>query len=245
MSQKTMLLLTVFSVLVAVAFFWRKHTRSQPPAIAHRPSEAASGATASAAPILHAEPNLSPTGAPVGQNEREASARFREWAASDPSAAMAWALKISDPGKRAEILQQLCSVIAEDDPAEALKMARTLKLSEPVLESIIEPWAQDDIAAALAWTFSQPPGDERDQLMRRVVSVLAQADPADAADLVFEKIPPGVMRDAAVVTVVDQWGSQDFQAAASWVSSFPQGPLKQRASAELNDLLRYRNSLAH
>lgn len=201
-----------------------------------------------------AQPTPTQPGGEVQMNPRSMDAalekrlalmtRLRDWAAKDLDGALAWCLNLPAGDERNQALQALCFALAQSDPAHAVEMAQTLQQPEDVLENLVQQWAASDVASVLAWANNQPAGDQRDQLMQRVSYVLAQTDPADAAGLVAEQIPPGPAHDEAVMTVVHQWGNQNLPAAAAWVQTFPDGALKARATEELEGLVQYRNELA-
>jgi len=147
--------------------------------------------------------------------------------------------------ERDQALPALCFGLAQTDPAHAVEMAQTLHQPEDVMENLVQQWAANDVVSALVWANNLPAGGQRDQLLQRVTYVLSQTDPSDAAGLVLEQIPPGPAQDETVMTVVHQWGNQNLQAANAWVLTFPDGPLKERATEELNGIAQYKNALAH
>jgi len=171
--------------------------------------------------------------------------RLRDWAANDPDRALAWVLNLPAGQERDQALPALCFGLAQTDPAHAVEMAQTLHQPEDVMENLVQQWAANDVVSALVWANNLPAGGQRDQLLQRVTYVLSQTDPSDAAGLVLEQIPPGPAQDETVMTVVHQWGNQNLQAANAWVLTFPDGPLKERATEELNGIAQYKNALAH
>jgi hypothetical protein len=73
--------------------------------------------------------------------------------------------------------------------------------------------------------------------------VMSQTDPASAANLVINQIPPGPSQNEAVMTVLNQWANQDLNAAATWVKGFPVGPLQERAVNELEGIANHKQAL--
>ena len=55
---------------------------------------------------------------------------------------------------------------------------------------------------------------------------------------VVKQIPPGLTQTEAAIMVVHQWALRDPAGAASWVESFPEGPIRDRAVNELKGLAR-------
>lgn len=63
--------------------------------------------------------------------------------------------------------------------------------------------------------------------------VRAQTDPVAAASLAVKDVSAGPARDEALMSVIYQWALKDPQRAGLWVQSFPDEPLRKRASAEI------------
>jgi hypothetical protein len=186
----------------------------------------------------------------IGATDTQLEARlelmsyWRDWAAKDLDSALARILNIPVGDERDQALQALCFGLAQTNPDHAVEMAQTLQQPENVMENLVQQWAASDLASALVWVNNLPAGDQRDQLMQRVTFVLSQTDPANSAGLVLEQMPASPAQDEAVMTVVHQWGNQNLQAAASWVLTFPDGALKERATEELKGIARYKDELA-
>jgi len=138
--------------------------------------------------------------------------------------------------------------MAETNPAAAVALAAQLdpsQRSNSLMENLIQRWATADLITAAAWVEQQTSGDEQGRLLQRIGFTLSQTDPAEAAEFVATQIPAGQNQDEAVMTIVNQWGNQDLAAAASWVKSFPEGPLQARAVDELEGIMNYQQTLAH
>jgi hypothetical protein len=50
--------------------------------------------------------------------------------------------------------------------------------------------------------------------------VMSQTDPASAANLVINQIPPGPSQNEAVMTVLNQWANQDLNARRPGLKDF-------------------------
>ncbi len=204
-------------------------------------------------PVVAAEPAA--TNAPAADaNETADQAKFRllrqlrAWAAKDPEAALAAAMKLPEGDERNQALSAVCLGLAQTDPADAVKTAQTLHLdNQPgaVMETLVQQWAATDVSSALDWANSQPASGQRDGFTTRIAYVMSRNDPADAANLVINQISPGPAQDEAVMTVLNQWANQNLLAATSWVKGFPAGPLQTRAVNELEGIANYQQEMAH
>lgn len=169
---------------------------------------------------------------------------LRGLAATNLTAALEYISKMPEGTERDDAVQAVCYGVAQKDPAQAIATARELQVSTSVSDNIVQQWAGSDMKSALAWVATQPAGEDRDEMVHRIVLVLAPSDPSDAAGLVLEQIPPGSAQDEAVMTVLNQWAYKDFAAAVRWVENFPDGPLRTRAVAELEGIHQYQHDLA-
>ena len=176
------------------------------------------------------------------QARQERLAQIRDWAAKDLDGALASVLKMPAGPERDDALQAVCFGFAQTHPAQAVELAQTLQQPGIVVENLVQQWGASDLPSALAWANDQPAGDQHDQFVQRLALDLSKTDPANAAGLVAEQIPPGPAQDEAVMTVIQQWGNQDLAAAAAWVKTFPAGPLQARATEELENILQYKNN---
>jgi hypothetical protein len=137
--------------------------------------------------------------------------------------------------------------IAETNPALAVELAAELdpsQRSSGLMENLVQRWADADLLTAAAWVELQPAGDDKESLLQQIGFVLSQTSPVDAAEFVTTQISPGPVQDEAVMTVVNQWGNKNLAAAASWVQTFSEGPLQERAVKELEGIENYQRELA-
>jgi hypothetical protein len=169
----------------------------------------------------------------------------RLWAASDPSAALNWAITLNNPAEREAILTEVCLQVAERDPAEAVRMRSQWVTDEKPnggLEALTQRWAERDLPAALDWALSRAAGEQRDLLIARLALVQSQTSPIEAATLVAEKIPAGRAQTEAAMAVLNQWASHDMPAAGQWVARFPEGDLQARGFRELGSIARFQSA---
>ena len=165
------------------------------------------------------------------------------WALHDTPAVMAWASQLPDPSERKFALSQACMQMSERAPRSAIQEAIKYQLHEAdngLLENLTAQWATEDIPAAFDWVNQLPPGDLRDKLVLHIALVCSKIDPAEAARLVLNQIPPGGNQNEAIISVVYQWAVQDKEEANAWVQLFPEGSLRQRAMNEITTIVSYK-----
>lgn len=169
---------------------------------------------------------------------------LRNLAATNYAAALEYVSKMPAGDERDDALQAVCFGVAETNPAKAVDLAQQLQEPAAVMENLVQQWAGSDMKSALVWANDQPAGDERDEMIHRIVLQFASADPSDAVGLVEEQIPAGPNQDEALMTVLNQWANKDLAAAAKWVESLPDNSLKPRMVAELEGIEQYQRALA-
>jgi hypothetical protein len=183
---------------------------------------------------------------PPGDVRQEFARRVAQaWAAVDPAGATTWAASLGDSEERKSTLTDVALQIAQTDPASAVGLAERLDFggSNGTLENLAQLWADKDLAAALDWATQQPAGGQRDQIIARMAFVQAHTAPEDAVNLVVAQIPPGPAQDEAAMSVLNQWGMQDYPEAFNWVNQFQDGPLRDRALKELAGIAQYRQGM--
>jgi hypothetical protein len=158
------------------------------------------------------------------------------WAAQNGRAALSWAAELSDPDERETAMFRVCAQVSGHDPQEAIRLMNDHGLDavpNGLLENVAARWAARDWAAAYDWVSQQPVGEQQERLMARVVFEYSQTDPAKAADLAVEQIPPGPAQAEAAISVLYQWALRDPAGASQWASRFPEGALRDRAVNEI------------
>lgn len=174
--------------------------------------------------------------------DREARLGLVERLASDPHAALNWLLQTSGRDQSSSLSTDPRLQSAVIGAANRL-MERTQSPwgnDKPViLENFVQQWAAVDLLSAYEWVYQVPAGDVRDSLMVRVAFAGSQINPAEAAWLVVDELPPGRIQEDAVVMVLHQWALQDPAAATAWVNLFPDNPLRDRALLELQGVTSY------
>lgn len=169
---------------------------------------------------------------------------LKRWARLDQKAALDWAIR-EDVVQR-EVLVEVSFQMAQGDPAQAVALAERFDLGQgsgAVLENLAQQWADRDFPAAYSWALGQPAGGLRDELVGRVAFVWSHREPAEAARLVVEQIPPGPVQTEAAMSVLHQWAQLDFAAATGWVEQFPKNSIRERAQYELAGIARHQSEL--
>jgi hypothetical protein len=126
------------------------------------------------------------------------------WAAREPQAAAAWAVRLPDEAQRASAIASLAAVWAETAPVDAARFAVALA----------DPRAQTEAVAAVA-------------------SEWARRDPGAAAEW-SAGLPAAVLREQAFTQVLFAWGRSDAATAAEWLLARPGGPERDAAMSALS-----------
>lgn len=171
----------------------------------------------------------------------------RLWGKKDAESALTWAGELKIEYEREAALTDAGADLARENPARALELsARSFRADEPspVLENLVQQWAEKNLPAALAWTFAHSAGPQRDELLARLVLVEARRDPPAAAQLVVNEMRPGETQNEAAVSVLHQWAQRNLPDALAWAERFPESPLRDRAIAEVNSTAKFRLAAA-
>lgn len=161
-------------------------------------------------------------------------------AADDPATAERWAESIKLDSEREVALNHLAVAWGKTNPIMALGLAERHHLSQGIVETISQQWGKTDPQAAMRWALGLPSKQEQENALSQIFSAHAEIDPADAARLVSERLPPGPGQDEAVMTVLYHWLRVDEAAAVSWAENFADGELKVRAETEIRGFRSYR-----
>jgi len=126
--------------------------------------------------------------------------------------------------------------VAGTQPAIAIQIASTLAPGierDNLLDHAISQWASIDAQAAGAWAEQIADASLRQRLLATVACSLADRDGAAAGALVANKLSAGVEQDRAVIEIIERWAQTSPGAAGSWITSFPDTPLRQTAAQAL------------
>ena len=162
------------------------------------------------------------------------------WGKAAPTAAERWARTLEDPAERERALTHLCLEVEARDPREALRIAGSHRLHPGMVDAIAARWAAADFDGASSWAADLPEGEARDRVWMQLVRTRAGNAPAEAATMLSESPLSGKARDEAAMSVLHQWLLTDPEAARQWVELFPDGPLKERATVEVQSMSAHR-----
>lgn len=171
----------------------------------------------------------------------------RLWGKKDAESALAWAGALPIEYERDAAVTDAAADLAQQDPARALALsARSFRIDQPnpVLADLAQRWAEKDFPAALAWTTTHSASPQRDEMLARLALIEARRDPPAAAQLALAEIQPGPTQDEAVISVLHQWAQHNHADASTWAARFPDGPLRDRAIAEVNAVAKFRLAAA-
>jgi hypothetical protein len=159
----------------------------------------------------------------------------REWARTAPKEALAWAATLGDAEEQRSAREFICFEVEAHDPVAAITLAQSAgyELDHPFVANFTTQWAMRDVNAARNWALALPTGDGRERSLHAVFSVLANTDPAAAAQFLYVDMADGVLKEEAGMAVLEEWAKRDISAASQWVARFPPGELRSRAEAEI------------
>lgn len=171
---------------------------------------------------------------------------IQTWAARDPRSALSWAesAAFENPREREIAMCMACSQLSWRDPQEALRLASEYQLdenAEGLVEGLATRWAESELLATRDWVISQPQGPMRDSLVESIALVVLEVDPAEAARLVLDQIPPGESQKKSILVLLSQMALQNIEAAQKWTDSFPDGPLRIRALETVKNIQNRQN----
>jgi hypothetical protein len=114
-------------------------------------------------------------------------------------------------------------------PVAALDLAVALpptRERDDLLEHAVSQWAETDADLATVWVSAVPDQSLRQRLTSAVAIVLSEQDVVAAVTLAVNSLDAGDEQDRAVVSIVQRWAQYFPEAAAAWVSQFPDIPLR-------------------
>jgi hypothetical protein len=162
---------------------------------------------------------------PEGSLSKAASEQIAiAWANTDLPAAADWVLAMPEGDARHAATLVLAYEASRSEPIAALLLAETLPPSDErdhLLVHAVSQWAGTDSTAAATWVTEVPDPALSERLVAAVAIVLAEEDAVAAGTLVVNRLAAGNEQDRAVVAIVQRWAQYDPQAAAGWVSQFP------------------------
>jgi hypothetical protein len=164
-----------------------------------------------------------------------ASDVFQQMAADNVQSALARAQAITDPNMRYQALRGVLSVMADQDPMGALRLAGTLGSfpnNEPLSQVVYRQWSATDPQAAAAQAAQDPAGSGWRSPVGQVLRTWANQDPL-AAIAWSTSQPDNEAQARDIGQIIRQWGRTDLAAAANWVNTVPGGNVRDAAAASL------------
>ena len=159
---------------------------------------------------------------------------FQQLAVSDLASALTRAQAISDPALHYQALRGALVVMAQTDPAGALRMAAAagdLPHTEPLAQMIYRQWSQiDPTAAAAAAAQDTSGGDGWRSPLGQVMRTWADQDPQAALSYALS-LPASETQSRSIGDIVRRWTDQDASAAAGWINTMPAGSTRDAAAA--------------
>ncbi len=248
MKQQTAIIAVTACVVAMAGFFTLPHARDRAGRdIAHRTRSGADEESGRQRPsrVANARDSFQRRATEISMmkqtTERDDSIRklAQEWASEDPTSAEQWASNLPENADRTQALNLVCMTRAKHSPAEAISMAQRNMTGGALVEDIVGRWASKDFAEASEWVTGSTTGDMRNSLLAKLALTRAESAPEEAATLVALSMREGQVQEEAAVSVLHQWLRKDPQAAAGWISTFPDGPLKERARTEIEGMRAY------
>ena len=83
--------------------------------------------------------------------------------------------------------------------------------------------ADTDPGQAIEWARGLEDAQERAEAFGRIAVVVSARDPEQAAVLAMAEVPEGIVRDRAVVQIVQRWSQGEPGSAAAWIATLPSG----------------------
>jgi hypothetical protein len=158
------------------------------------------------------------------------------WADTDLPAATGWVQALPEnEGKHTAILA-LAYETARTEPVAALELTSPLPPTlerDDLLVHAVSQWAGTDSTTAAAWALGVADPTLRERLVAAVAIASAEQDGAAAATLAANALGAGDEQNRATVSIVQRWAQASPQAAASWVSQFPDIPSRAAAVENL------------
>jgi hypothetical protein len=158
------------------------------------------------------------------------------WANTDLPAAAGWVHALPEGDSKQAATLDLAYEAARTEPVAALELASTLpptRERDDLLVHAVSQWSGTDSTTAAAWAMKVLDPSLRQRLVAAVAVASAEQDGAVAATLAASALGAGDEQDRTAVSIVQRWAQNSPQAAASWVSQFPDVPARDAAVQNL------------
>lgn len=158
------------------------------------------------------------------------------WANSDLPAATSWVRTLPQDSGKITATLALAYESARTEPVVALELASGLSPTrerDDLLVHAVSQWAATDSTRATAWAMNVADPLLRQRLVASVAIAVADQDATAAATLAVSGLAQGEEQNRATVSIVQRWAQRSPQAAAFWISQFPNIPLREVALQNL------------
>ena len=147
-----------------------------------------------------------------------------------------WVQALPEGDSKQAATLDLAYEAARTEPVAALELASALpptRERDDLLVHAVSQWSGTDSTAAAAWAMKVLDPSLRQLLVGAVAVASAEQDGAAAATLAVNGLVGGEEQDRTAVSIVQRWVQNSPQAAASWVSQFPDIPSREAAVQNL------------
>jgi len=168
---------------------------------------------------------------------REVTTAF---AKKDLAGAISWIEQLPESGnRRAAQLSLSAEAAIQNEATTAISLLTNLPPTperDELLNYSACQWAQKNSKDAVAWLDGLGNTKLRDNIVNNLVEAWAVQNPFYAAEFAAASTPTIQIRDDVVLDVVRFWATSQPQQAATWVERFQEGPLRDKAFANLIDV---------
>lgn len=157
----------------------------------------------------------------------------RAWVLSDPNAALAWAMQLSEANTAIAGRRAVTAELVRTDPAAAMDLIQAFPAGSARDDTLVlaaGAWARRRTDEALDWLGTLPEDELRQRLTSSIGFELAQSNPARALELA-ERLPEGRNRWLLLSAIAQTWVAVDAKAALAWAQGLPAGEARQAAFA--------------
>lgn len=157
----------------------------------------------------------------------------RAWVLSDPAAALAWAMQLSEVNAAIAGRRAVTTELVRTDPVAAMDLIQAFPAGNARDDTLVlaaGAWARRRTDEALAWLAELPENELRERLTSSMGFELAQSNPARALELA-ERLPDGRNRWLLLSAIAQTWVAVDAKAALAWAQELPVGGAREAAFA--------------
>ncbi len=158
---------------------------------------------------------------------------YRAWAAQDPNAAWKAALADTLEKDRTSSLSAGAAELAKASPIAAINLALSLGMGarrSTVMSAVFSEWSKTAVVAAIAYSNSHPELPVESFSFSRGLSLLAEKDPNQAANVAIT-LKDSMGRASALSSLMTIWTDRDPAAALEWAQALSNPTMSKDAIA--------------